>query len=439
MEKWLSHNIPEFGDETRESAKEKDNSNLLQQNSLRPGDVIDSRYRIVNLVKSGGMGSVYKAEDMCLNNRICAVKEMLDSFSTTEERRTGIDRFLSEIQVLESFNHPNIPKVTDHFFLEKPPARYYYFIMEYIDSIDLSTYLKKYGNPGLPEKQVIQWAIQVCEALEYLHSMDPPVAHRDIKSSNLLFRHDDRRILLIDFGIARVTNPGEGYWIGTPGYAPPEQQMGKPEPASDFYALAASMHELLTGKRPEDFFFPAFADMNIKVSDKLTDFIGCCLEFDPMDRPMNATEMKKELLDILGTQPDIGPLSADYLFDNVVQEFKRKRLDSILMSLINRYGNESETKHIPKYLDYCELVLSCPTRFRLIIKKDDRDRRIHFYEKQGILEMKELGSLNPVNSGETEQVHQFVNRFVKDYENFKGANWGGGEGFIGFSSLGNII
>lgn len=438
MEKWLSHNIPEFRDNTPEKERE-DNSNLLQQDTLRPGDLIDSRYRIINLVKSGGMGSVYKAEDICLNNRICAVKEMHDSFSTTEEKRTGIDRFLSEIQVLESFNHPNIPKVSDHFFIEKPPTRLYYFIMEYIDGIDLSTYIKKYGGPGLPEKQVIQWSVQVCEALEYLHKMDPPVTHRDIKSSNLLFRHEDKRILLIDFGIARVTNPGEGYWIGTPGYAPPEQQMGRPEPASDFYALAATMHELLSGKRPEDFHFPAFEDMNIKVSDRLTDFITCCLEFDPMDRPLNAGEMKKELLDILGEPLDVGPLSADYLFDNVVQEFKKKKLDPALINLINRYGNEAETKHVPKYLDYLELILSCPTKFRLIIKKDNRDRRIHFFEKQGILETKELGSLNPMNAAEAEQVHQFINKFTKDYENFKGANWGGGEGFIGFGGLGNII
>ncbi len=408
---------------------------MIDGDSLEKGKLLDSRYRISNLIKSGGMGSVYKALDIHLDNKICAVKEMMDTFSTTEERRSGIDRFLSEIQVLESFHHPNIPRVTDHFFLEKAPLRFY-FVMEYIDGIDLSSYLKQYGNPGLPEAQVIKWAVQVCEALEYLHKQEPPVAHRDIKASNLLLRYEDNRILLIDFGIARVTNPGEGYWIGTPGYAPPEQQMGKPIPQSDFYALGATMHELLSGKRPEDFYFPAFNDLNIEVSERLTDFISVCLEFDPLDRPADAATMKNELLDILGEDIGVGALSPNYLFDDLVQEFKKNKLDKILKDLIGRYGNEAHTKHVPNYLDYFEFTLSCPTNFSLIIKKSEKDHRIHFYEKQGILEKKELGSLNPALKQETDMVHGFISKFTKDYEKFKSANWGGGDGFIGF---GNII
>jgi len=409
---------------------------LLEEHVLPAGKVLDGRYSIINLIKSGGMGAVYKARDLYLDGRICAVKEMLDSFSTPEEKRAGIDRFLSEIQVLESFRHPNIPHVTDHFFLEKSPDRFYYFVMEYIDGIDLSSHLKKYGNPGLPQSQVIQYAIQVCEALEYLHGLDPPVAHRDIKSSNLLYRYEDRRILLIDFGIARVTNPGEGYWIGTPGYAPPEQQMGKPVPASDYYALGATMHELLTGKRPEDFHFPSFEEFDIEVDERLVDFISICLELDPLDRPTNATVMKEELLKILGTSVDVAPLSDGYLFDEKVQEFKEKKLDKILKDLIKRYGNEAYTKHVPKYLDYFKFTLSCPTNFSLIIKKNNADRKIYFYEKQGILEKKELGSLDPTISSQVQQVHRYITQFTRDYEKFKSANWGGGEGFIGF---GNII
>lgn len=408
---------------------------MLEEHKLSAGEILDGRYRISSLIKAGGMGAVYKSRDIHLDNRICAVKEMLDSFSTPEERRSGIDRFLSEIQVLESFRHPNIPRVTDHFFLEKSPDRFYYFVMEYIDGTDLSSYLKKHGDPGLHESQVIQYAIQVCEALEYLHSLDPPVAHRDIKSSNMLYRYEDRRILLIDFGIARVTNPGEGYWIGTPGYAPPEQQMGKPIPASDYYALGATMHELLTGKRPEDFYFPSFEELGINVGDRLQEFIGVCLELDPMDRPLTAKVMKEELLDILGTAVDVAPLSDEFLFDEKVQEFKAKKLDKILKDLIKRYGNEAHTKHVPRYLDYFKFTLSCPTNFSLIIKKNDRDRRIYFYEQQGILEKKELGSLDPTNNAEVRSIHRYINRFTRDYEKFKSANWGGGEGFIGFSNI----
>ena len=127
----------------------------------------------------------------------------------------------------------------------------FYFVMEFIEGTDLSTKLKNEGNPGFPYQQVVEWAIQVASALEYTHNLEPPVAHRDIKPSNLILRHKDGRILIIDFGIARVLSVVDGFWIGTQGYAPPEQQMGKPDPRSDLYALGATIHELISGVKPE--------------------------------------------------------------------------------------------------------------------------------------------------------------------------------------------
>lgn len=405
---------------------------LLEKDRFHTGELLDGRYRIVKLIKSGGMGTVYKAEDICLDNRVCAIKEMLDSFSTLEERRDGLARFLSEIAVLESFRHPNIPHITDHFFLDKKTPNRYCFVMEYIDGIDLSSSLKEQESRRFDENHVVRWAIQVCEALEYLHSLDPPVAHRDIKCSNLLLRHEDQRIMLIDFGIARVSNPGEGYWIGTPGYAPPEQQMGRPMPASDFYALGATMHELLTGRRPEDFNFPSFADLGVKVSDRLAEFVGICLSLDPMDRPTNAAVMREELLDILGEDTGVAPPSDLYRFDETVQEFKRNTLDPLLMDLVKKYGNEASTRYMPKYLDYFKFTLLCPTAFNLIIKKNDTDRHVYFYEQQGILDKKEIGRINPANPSDAAQVRRIIRNFTREYEKFKSANWGGGDGFDGF-------
>jgi serine/threonine protein kinase len=370
-----------------------------------------------------------------MNNRPVAVKEMLDSFSTVEERRAGVDRFLSEIAVLESFRHPNIPRVMDHFFLEHDKKQFFYFVMEYVQGTDLSTYLKQNGYPGIPEKQVMKWALQVLEALEYLHSLDPPVVHRDIKPSNLLLREEDQRILLIDFGIARVTNPGEGYWIGTPGYAPPEQQLGRPEPRSDFYALAAAMHELLTGKRPEDFNFPAFKDLNVKVSDELDEFIAISLEPDPEDRAVNASEMNRYLRDILKEDLGLGPLPADYRFEECVLDFKEEHLDPLLQGLIQRYGNEAHTRYIPRWLDYMTFTLACPTNFDLVIRSNYETRRVEFYEKQGILEKRELGQIDPADPVDVKRTKSIINRFVGEYEKFKSANWGGGEGFIGFGNI----
>lgn len=413
---------------------------MLKQERPLSGDILDSRYRICNLIQSGGMGAVYRAEDIEVDNRICAVKEMLDSFSTPEERRQGIDQFLSEIQVLESFRHPNIPKVTDHFFLERNRERFYYFVMEFIDGIDLSSYLEKYGAPGLPEKQVIKWAIQVCEALSYLQKWNPPVAHRDIKPSNIILRHSDKRILLIDFGIARVTNPGDGYWIGTPGYAPPEQVAGKPEPASDFYALGASMYELLTGEPPaEDYEFCPFDMFGVKVTERLIDLIGMMLEYDPLDRPENARMIIDELYAVLGDEElGVEPLSEEYQFDEAVQKFREEKLDPEIKRLASRYMNEAHTKQAPKYLDYFKFVLSCPTDFSLVVKKNEKDRVLEFYEKQGILEKKPLGRIDPRNPVSTEKLGLIVQQFINSYEQFKGSDWGGGEGFTAFGNIAGI-
>ncbi|MDQ7824821.1 MAG: serine/threonine-protein kinase [Candidatus Eremiobacteraeota bacterium] len=391
---------------------------MLEDKWLSPGEVLDSRYKIVKLIKSGGMGAVYQAEDAKMGNRICAVKQMLDSFTDSGERSSAIDRFLSEIQVLGHLRHPNIPQVTDHF-LERNS---FYFVMEYIEGKDLSTILHAEGTPGLPEDRVLRIAIEVCEALKYIHGLDTPFAHRDIKPSNLLQRTRDSRILLIDFGIARVTNPQEGYWIGTPGYAPPEQQAGKPELRSDIYALGAAMHELLSGKRPDDFVFAAFADFGVTVSERLEELITHALMWNPEERLQSALQFQQSLIEILGYNPVDHEENGEFAFVTAVQKFKSEVLDSLLYDIITRYGNECHTRFLPKHLDYLVITLACPTCFELIIKKNDLERTLEFYEKQGILDPQLLGSLDP-KRGEEGKARALVERFVSDYEEFKNANW----------------
>jgi serine/threonine protein kinase len=392
---------------------------VIEENWLSPGETLDRRYRIARLIKAGGMGAVYQAEDTKMGNRICAVKQMLDSFTDSSERQAAIDRFLSEIQVLSSLRHPNIPQVTDHF-LERNS---FYFVMEYIEGKDLSTILKSEGNPGLPEERVLRIAIEVCEALRYIHTLESPFAHRDIKPSNLLQRERDGRILLIDFGIARVSNPQEGYWIGTPGYAPPEQQYGKPEPRSDIYALGASIHELLTGKRPEDFNFATFEDLGVKVSDGLEKVIIGALMWNPDERIASAADLQSQLKVVLGYNPLTYEENGEFAFNSAVAHFKAKSLDPSLMDLISRYGNECYTRFIPKHLDYLAITLSCGTNFELIIKKNDEGRTIDFFEKQGILDQVVLGTLDPVKENEGKKLQEILDRFVEDYEVFKNANW----------------
>lgn len=393
---------------------EEENSNWLKE-----GSILDGRYKIVKLIKAGGMGAVYKVEDLKMGNREMALKQMLDSFTDSAARRDAIDMFLSEVQVLSTLRHPNIPQVTDHFIQEHS----FFFIMEFIEGRDLSQILKAEGNPGLDEHRVAEIASEVCEALKYIHGLEAPFAHRDIKPSNLILRNSDSRVMLIDFGIARVTNPQEGFWIGTPGYAPPEQQFGKPEPRSDLYALGATMHELLTGIRPSSFEFPTFNELKLKVSQKLEYLISDALAWNPEDRIQSASEFQKRLDDFLGYTHSSAMKNDTFVFTEAVQTYKKRVLDPLLNDLINRYINESHTRFIPPNLDYFVLTLACPMPYELIIKKNDKTKKIEFATKEGILSPTPIGEIDPATDDESSAKKVF-DAFIDGYENFKSGSWG---------------
>lgn len=385
---------------------------------LKEGSVIDGRYKILKLVKAGGMGAVYKAADLLMDNKVIALKQMLDTFSDPQERRDSIDRFVSEIQILSSICHPNIPHVSDNFVL----GNSFFFVMDFIDGRDLSNILKSEGNPGLPEATVAKIGIEVCEALKYIHNMDVPFAHSDIKPSNIIVRNSDSRVMLIDFGIARVVSFTEGFWIGTPGYAPPEQQRSQPEPRSDFYALGATMHELLTGHRPVDFDFPHFSEFGVKVSQGMEDILVEALAFDPEERIQTAEDFQQKLIALLGYNPVAG-IGEGFKFTEAVVRYKNDVLDPMLNELITRYGNECNTRFIPKNIDYFAFSLACPMPFELIIRKNDDKERIEFFTKEGILSPSPIGSINPMSDG-PDAAKKIIRSFTNAYDIFKSGAWG---------------
>jgi serine/threonine protein kinase len=393
---------------------------LKDEHQLQEGEVLLGRYRIRKLIKVGGMGAVYQAEDTAVEGKLCAVKEMLDTFSTPSERQAAIDRFLSEIQVLGGLMHPNIPQIADHFVVQNS----FYFVMDFLEGTDLSSLLHREGTPGLPEYKVMEWILQACDALDYIHSMKTPVVHRDIKPSNLFLRQTDGRILLIDFGIARVSHPQEGFWLGTPGYAPPEQQMGRPEPRSDLYALGATMHELLSGRKPDESFkFPPLEQMCVKTEPELENLVFRLLSLNPDDRYSSAMELRESLQKILGYEVKPSDSSAQFNFNVAVQQLKNNAIDPLLGELMHRYGNECHTRFLPKHMDYLEFTLACPTEFSLIICKNTEQQALIFYEKQGILDRFEIGRVDPRDPAESARVKDIIDRFVRDYESFKNANW----------------
>lgn len=214
---------------------------------LAPNTILQDRYRIIRQLGQGGMGTVYEAIDVRLDTTV-ALKEC---HFTDEQLRKQFER---EARLLARLRHPAMTRVIDHF----QDSDGQFLVMDFIAGKDLSETLGTNGT-AVPASDVLAWADQLLDALEYLHSQEPPVIHRDIKPQNLKLAARNQ-IILLDFGLAkgfagqvsRVTNSGSifGY---TPNYAPLEQIQGTgTDPRSDLYSLAATLYHLMTGVVPPD-------------------------------------------------------------------------------------------------------------------------------------------------------------------------------------------
>ena len=276
---------------------EKTEANRHYTSIIEEGTLLVNRYKIVRLVKSGGMGAVYCAEDRNLG-KTCAIKELLSfPHSTEKERLYAIDKFQSEAKTLANLHHISLPRVYDYFTI----GDRYYLTMDFVEGKDLLAVLKERGNPGLPEKEVIKWSVEICDVLSYLHSRNPVILYRDIKPSNIMLRKIDEKVILIDFGIAKAiqddTNPKTA--IGTMGYISPEQFRGMAETASDIYSLGSTMAHLLTGVMPIPFTYEPVKKRVPELSDDIEKIIKKTLDIKPENRFSSAGEMKKTLLALI--------------------------------------------------------------------------------------------------------------------------------------------
>ncbi|MEO5951583.1 MAG: serine/threonine-protein kinase [Chloroflexia bacterium] len=245
--------------------------------------VLQGRYDVEGVLGIGGMSTVYKARDLRFTSvaRYCAVKEMPD---TAPDPRTGQLRlavFEREAALLATLSHPGIPKIYDFF----PSNGRVYLVMEYIDGKNLETQLEL-RKAAMQEDEVVKWAVQICEVLEYLHNHSPqPIIFRDMKPPNIIVAGDGK-VTLIDFGIAKVFQSDKrGTMIGTEGYAPPEQYRGLAEPRGDIYALGATMHHLLTNfdprtQTPFTFHERPIRKYNSRVSEYIESVILRATEYD---------------------------------------------------------------------------------------------------------------------------------------------------------------
>src|SRR5512135_45791 len=264
--------------------------------TLERGTLLHKRYRIVEILGQGGMGSVYRAVDENLGVDV-AVKENL--FTTDEYAR----QFRLEAVILASLRHPNLPRVSDHFAVGDQGQ---YLIMDFIEGEDLRQRMERMGT--VTEDDAIMVGAAMCDALAYLHTRKPSILHRDIKPGNVKITPDGN-IYLVDFGLAKLVQGSQATTTGaramTPGYSPPEQYgTARTDPRTDIYSLGATLYAALTGMIPEDGLARAMDNAqltplrkrNPKVSRRLSLAIEKAMAVDPADRYQTAEDFKKALL-----------------------------------------------------------------------------------------------------------------------------------------------
>ena len=300
----------EFGTREMPPRKGSDSKPLGRHDANGPqsGEVLQGRYMILGSLGVGGFSSVYRARDLRFPSvtRLCAVKEMVISTVDPEMRELTIKSFEREAGMLATLNHPAIPDIYDYF----TDGNRSYLVLEFVPGQNLQQWLDE-TDEYLDEQKALDWALQVCDALAYLHSQKPqPVIFRDLKPSNIML-DPYNHIRLIDFGIAKLfeANEDKGTMIGTAGYTPPEQYRGEASPAVDVYGLGATLHHLLTRQDPRQETPFTFSEHPIRaanpaISRTFEAIIMRCLAYDPKERFPDAMALRESLLELSKSDTD---------------------------------------------------------------------------------------------------------------------------------------
>src|SRR5579883_3389393 len=237
---------------------------------LVPGTSLQNgRYVIAKALGEGGMGSVLLAKDTRLADKLTVIK-VLNAESTDP------DKLQEDVRN--------------------------YMVMDYVEGENLEHWLERTHQP-MEEQEALRYALEVLDILEYLARQQPAIVHRDIKPANIIIGAKDKHAHLVDFGIARANTMINGKLrkttaLGTPGYAPPEQYQGFADPRSDLYALAATLHHLVTNRDPGEyapFQFPPVRTLNPRLSPRLEQILLKALKTNAAERYQTAQEMRADL------------------------------------------------------------------------------------------------------------------------------------------------
>lgn len=257
-------------------------------------------FQLLRTLGKGGMGTTYLAldqkKDPNKKRNLIVIKEMNADMAAIDKARELFER---EARILRELHHPGIPRFYD-FFVDSGKK---YLAMQLIHGENLEHRIH-YKGPVSPSLAV-EWMIQVCEILSYLHSLNPPLVHRDIKPANLLVTNVENRVFLIDFGAVKEFGTPLGTRIGAEGYSAPEQNLGKPCPQSDLYAIGPTIIFLVTGLAPLKFQAGINSDTNFDltkiptISPELSKVINKVSQIKVRERYQTAGELASALRNCL--------------------------------------------------------------------------------------------------------------------------------------------
>jgi serine/threonine protein kinase len=323
---------------------------------IEAGQILQDRYRVEKQIGAGGMGAVFIATDERFGSTV-AIKE---TFFTDEKFRKAFER---EARLLNSLRHGALPRVSDHFI----EGNGQFIVMEFIDGEDLSEQLESEGKPFAVE-DVLVWADQLLDALEYLHTREMPIIHRDIKPQNLKLTSRGQ-IILLDFGLAKgnssVTESATaaksvfGY---SRNYASLEQIQGTgTDPRSDIYSLAATLYHLLTGVPPADALTRAMnvlsdkpdplidaAQIRPEIPSGVSQVLSESMALNAEQRPESAKEMRALLKKAKNGEPvetrkTAGIVAEDPLGTNIYSQKTQLYDDASKISALKQSDIKTET------------------------------------------------------------------------------------------------
>ncbi len=371
---------------------------------LRIGEIIDDKYKIISIVGKGGMGTVYKAVNIKLGN-YWAVKELKNK-----------ENLEQEVLILRSLKHQGLPLIIDAFQI----VDNWYLIEEYVEGISLDNVIER--KKQIKENVLLEWAIQICNILNYLHMHKPkPIIYQDLKPSNLII-NEEGIIKLVDFGISSLYDETiEKSGLGTKGYAAPEQYISstsKIDNRTDIYGLGATLYHLSTGKKlnQRDSNSMSFEDTP-NLSQGFKYIIEKCTKLQPDERYKNIIDVINDFQNIHLLNNKLNRSSKKVLFRNAV-------IGIILFGLLNGIIYAVFDIRRSKYDDYLSLInqavccyedgslLTCEELLKKAIteqpkKKEAYKKLLEIYLDQG----RYTESLDMINELQTEKLIQLNEDF----------------------------